>query len=265
MSSKEDKYLTVFNNFLKDKAIETRIVQKHNESLSQIIGIYNNPNQTLSNYYTTLTFSPNAAKVNNIEYTEICDIRLTNMPDRYFDEMIDSQNYNHPLVTEIIKEIFNIGKRFEFYQEISPIKNIKISEAFTNNGDERYVSLKNIAKVKLSTFLKEKGSSIKTLNKFIYYNIQFLINDDNEIHPIMYLFVPYCSSYNFMTTINLHHSQKENQLKMLEELKNEVTIKFEQHLDGLLNRSLKIKKDEIVNMSLNDKLSYITVLEMNKI
>jgi hypothetical protein len=265
MSSKADQYLIVFNNFLKDKAIDTKIVQKNNESLSQIIGIYNNPNKTISNYYTTLTFSQNAVKVHNIEYTDTCDIRFTNMPDRYFDEMIDAQNYNYLLVNEIIKEIFNIGKRFEFYQEISTIKNIKISEAFTNNGDERYTSLKNIAKVKLSTFLKEKGSSIKTLNKFIYYNIQFLINEDNELHPIMYLFVPYCASYNFMTTINLHPSQKENQLKVLEELKNEVTIKFEQHLDGLLNRSLKIKKDEIVNMSLNDKISYIPVLEMNKI
>lgn len=265
MSNKEDNYLTVFNNFLKDKSIDNRIVKKQHGSLYQIIGIYDDPNKLISNYYTTLSIYPSFEKLHNIDYTDVGEVRFTNISDKEFNKIIDDQHYNHTLVEDIVKELFNIGKEFEFYQEMAPIKNIKVNEAFTNNYDERYVSSKNITKVKLATFLKEKGQSVKSLNKVIYYNLNFLITDDNELHPIMHLFVPYCSSYNFVTYINLHPSQKENQLKIFEELKKEVNIKLEQHLDGLLNRSLKMKKDEISGMTLKDKLSYIPVLEMNRI
>lgn len=265
MNELEEKYLKVFNNFLKEKSIENRTVQKQDKTIHQIISMSNNAEKGTSDYYVNFSFCKIFPKIIDSIYDDIAYIRFTNTPKKVFNEIIDAQHYNHQLLADIIHDLFEIGKSFGFYKTISPLKNIKINDAFDKSGDEWYVSVKTVAKLSLSTFLKEKGNSIKEFNKTIYYDLQFLIGDDAEIHPIVYLYVPYCNSYNLEIHINLHPSQSENQLKLFEDVKLEVNKQLETHLDGLLNRVLKIKKDDIETMTLKDKLMYITVLEMNKI
>lgn len=265
MNELEEKYLKVFNNFLKEKSIENRTVAKKDTTTYQIISIYDNPENSYLNYYINFSFSENSVKIHNSQYNDLAEVRFINVPKKVFNEIIDAQHYNHQLVDDIIKEVFEIGKKFGFYKTISPIKNIKVNEAFDISGDEWYLDVKTVAKLSLSTFMKEKGNSIKEFNKAIYYRLQFLINDSNEIHPIFYLYVPYCNSYNLEIHINLHPSQSENQLKIFENVKIEINKQLETHMDRLLNRVLKIKKEDIASMTLNDKLMYVTVLEMNKI
>lgn len=42
MNELEEKYLKVFNNFLKEKSIENRTVQKQDKTIHQIISMSNN-------------------------------------------------------------------------------------------------------------------------------------------------------------------------------------------------------------------------------
>jgi len=198
-------------------------------------------------------------------YDYSCNINFKNINKPEVKELFDTKNYNYDLIDETINELFKIGQLYNFYRAMTPIKNNRLEDAFISNGYPRGNSSKNLNKVTLSGFLTDKYTDENPLKKVSKQHLNFYLSEKNEIHPIMTLFFPYSSTADFLCFINLHPSQRDAQTKELTQIKKEFTAALEEQLNTVLKRKLKLKKEDLLTMTTQEKLNHIPVIEMLRI
>lgn len=254
--NKEDMYKEAFNKLVAAKTPENRIVYRQHGIQHELVSVNDSVN-----YYINASFYP-SRPTSQESYRTDCQINTRGVPYDVLKDIFEAQNYNYELVEKALLDCFEIGQSFSFFNTMQDIKNIKLHDSFDYSYDEPRITVKNISKLNLASFLKPRNDG-KPLNKVVSHSVRFFVSDDNETHPVMYLTIPYCSSSSFVIKIYLHPSQKESQLDNLNLQINDFKKLLEDHLDFLLNKRIKLAKDEIARLILKEKLNYIPILEMN--
>lgn len=198
-------------------------------------------------------------------YNHDCSFHLTNMSDGDVSYLFRDNNYNYDVVEQIINGLFKLGQDFSFYTEMSPIQNIKLENNFNKNGIQKAVFVPTVTKLALSTVLADKNASGKPTKKTAIVHLAFMISDDNEIHPVLNLAIPYSVSKFTRFSIHLHPSKRDEQIKHIPIILKEFENLLIGHLDFVLTKFLKIKKNELSKMTLKDKKNYLPVIEMARI
>lgn len=260
---KEDRYEEAFNKLIAKKTPENRIIYRQHGIQHEFVSVNEPEDKSKFNYYINVSFYP--SNDTSLEsYKTNCQIRTRDVPYALLKDIFEAQNYNYELVEKAMNDCFKIGKSFSFFNSMQDINNIKLQDSFDYSFDEPRITVKNVSKLNLASFLKPRNDG-KQLNKVASHRVEFFVGDDNEIHPILYLTIPYCSSSSFMIKIYLHPSKKESQLDNLELQINDFKKLLECHLDFLLNKRIKLAKNEISCLTLAEKLNYIPILEMHSI
>lgn len=265
MKKQDQDYIIAFNDFFSNKIDGNKLMQTKNGGSFEAISVFEATNKKNNDSHINGTFYPRANKIDETGYNDTCELRLHNISNTLLKELFNNKNYNYSLIEDIINELFNIGKSFGFYKEMTPINNIRIEEQFDNRAYERRINTKNITKLTLASFLTDKFNDSNPKKKVAKVYMRFLVSDENELHPVLTLFLPYSVSYDFVVNLQLHPSKKNEQLIAFEDIKKNFKIKLEEQLNSVLKRNLKIKKEEIDDMTLQNKLNYIPVIEMNRI
>lgn len=262
MDDNEPNYIEAFNNLFGKRSFanEVGLTETKTDYSHEIV-----------NLFTVCRFYMVNVNIMSKPYNYGCSIAFKNLTKPYIKELFDAQNYNYDLIEETINELFKIGKLFNFYREMAPVKNIRLDDSFresesfrSNNISSSNIS-KNITKLTISGFLTDKYTDANPLKKISKQHINFYVSETNEIHPIMTLFFPYSSTADFICQFNLHPTERDSQIKKLAEIKRDFTAHLEVQLDTVLKRKLKFKKDDLLKMTTQEKLNYIPVVEMSKI
>lgn len=261
--NKADRYKEAFNKLLAKHTIENRVIYRQHGTQHEFLSVNESEDKSKFNYYINLSFYPNKDTIQEI-YSNHCQITTRDVPYELLKDIFEAQNYNYEVVEKVMNDCFEIGRSFSFFNTMQEIKNIKLHDSFDYSFGEPRITVKNVSKLNLASFLKSKNDG-KPLNKVASHRVEFFVSNDNEIHPILFLTIPYCSSSSFTIKIYLHPSQKESQLDSLELQINDFKTLLEDHLDFLLNKRIKLTKDEIAYLTLEEKLNYIPILEMNSI
>jgi hypothetical protein len=188
------------------------------------------------------------------------NIQFIKIPQRIIVEIFNNENYNYDLVKIIINELFTIGQSFGFYKKMSTIKNIRVEESLSPKNFGMPV-LKNVSKLTMADFLKTQRSGPQPFNKMIKQSMYYKCIGDN-ICPVIEITIPYSNTAYFNHFINLHPLMKDMEITEIDELKEKFTAQLEQQLDIVLMKKIKLSEDDIKKMTLDEKKSYIPVLEM---
>jgi hypothetical protein len=252
----DQNYKTAFNKLFNGYTTENEFWRRTDANWCEITGILNMSGRKFKDSYIKAYFYHNPE---TYIYTHSA-ITFEKIPKRMLKEIFNNQNYNYDLVDTIINELFTIGESFSFYKDMSPIQNINIEN--TLNLDQFGQSTpKNVTKITLASFLKDKRAGSQPIKRMARQSIKFKLFDDN-ICPIMELIIPYSNTDYFHSMIHLHPAMKDKQIDKIEELKANFTAQLEEQLEIVLNKKLKISKNDIKNMTLQEKRNYIPVLEM---
>lgn len=256
----ELKYIEIFDNFF-----NTEPFYKDGENHKLIKTANNSFN--ITTFFAIGQFQETNVNIISKPYNYVFNISFKNLLKSELKNFFDTKNYNYDLLDKTINELFKIGKSYNFYQNMTPIKNNRLEDCFIQNGypNPRVNNTKNLTKIALSGFLTDKYTNENPLKKVAQQHLDFYVADTGEIYPIMTLFFPYSSSADFLCFINLHPSQRESQIKHLKKIKKEFTEHLIEQLDTVLKRKLKFKKEELLQMTIQEKLNYIPVIEMSRI
>jgi hypothetical protein len=258
MNNKEPNYVEIFNDFFGQKPFSTEDHIDKTETKT----IYG---YDIMSLFVSCRFHKVNVNIMSKPYSCTCNISFKNLSKQPVKELFDAKNYNYDLIDKTINELFKIGKSYNFYKGMTPIKNNRLEDSFMRNGYPRGNSSKNLTKLTLSGFLTDKYTDDNPLKKISKQHLNFYLSENNEIFPIITLFFPYSSTADFICFINLHPSQRELQIKNLIQIKKDFTAELEEQLNTVLKRKLKLKKEDLITMTTQEKLNYIPVIEMTRI
>lgn len=262
MTEKEKKYIDAFHDFF-GKAIHTEYTSISSVKVGcDIINKLELANKSISGRFEENNFP---LKVAETQYYTSCTFTLSKLTDSNIDYLFRNNDYNYDLVTKIINDLFNIGQSFGFYTEMTPIKNFEIKDYFSKIISSRKTVAPTVTKLKLSTVLSDKSTNGKLTKKTAVLLLEFKLSEDNELHPVLCLSMPYSISNFTRIYIHLHPSKRTEQINQMPIIIQEFEELLIKQLDFVLNRTLKIKKEELKNLTLAEKRNYLTVIEMSKI
>jgi len=198
-------------------------------------------------------------------YQHDCSFHLTNMTAGDVAYLFRNNNYNYDVVEQVMKGLFELGQSFSFYTHMEPIKNIELENNFHKHGIQKAVIVPVVTKLTLSTILADKSANGKPTKKTAVSHLDFLVSDNNEIHPVLSLAIPYSVSKFTRISINLDSSKRTEQINHIPAILKNFEMLLIEHLDYVLTRFLKIKKTELANMTTEEKKNYLPVIEMAKI
>lgn len=260
-------YLEAFNKITKNALpIDNEIIQRAGSFTSYSIeSIYKNHKEHVKPTYFEFKFNKSNTKVADQLYQYECTIIGVDVDSVMLKDFFDVQNYNYKAIDDTVNALYEIGKYFGFYKEMTDFKYKKIEDLYTPYKKIFYLEQKHLTKISLSPMMTEKRSTDNLKKKFAKIHNNFYISENYEIHPIVSVWLPYSSSYDFLVKLNLHPSQEANQKEQLEKDKLRFSKTLEEHFESVLKRKLKIKKEEIAAMTLEEKLNYLIVIEMDAI
>lgn len=239
-------------------------------NLRWTFGVVNHVSAHLHGFHVESWFTKQITPtiINNKLYEFTYHFYLKHLTKEEVKVFFDGQNYNYDLVINTLTELFDIGKNFNIYRNMTPIKNLTIENLLKKNNDPHpkfsFSSTKDINKLTLSSIFINKKND-KQLKKMTRYHLGFYLGEASQIHPIMTVFIPYTNNAEFKFAINLHPAEKESQIRIIENIKEEFKKELEKKLENLLRRRLKFKKDDLLRMTTDDKINYVPVLEMMKV
>ena len=261
---KEKKYKKAFHHFL-GKMINpdyTRIESGMADNLTHILRNDNFPNRkAISGVFIQ---HATLEKIGDTYYDTSCRFQFQNIPNDDLIKIFNNNNYNYSVIKEILMELFKIGKEFKFFTEITPIINYNISDSYDKGVYYTSESVRTLTKITLSSLIATKTPNGKEKKKTAFSHLGFKLSTDNRIHPVLNVFIPYTMNKAMSISINLHPSKKEEMINTVPSILNEFKILLTEHIDILLNKSLKLKKSDIIKLTLEEKMSYLPLIEMVK-
>lgn len=259
MKEKEIKHIEAFSDFF-GKSIRPEYTTIRNERGDYHV-MNNSPfdNKILRCHFKKCAFPVTIAET---IYNNDCSFHLTNMSEGDVAYLFRDNNYNYDVAEQIINGLFKLGQDFSFYTEMSTIQNIKLENNFYKNGIQKAVFVPVVTKLTLSAVLADKNVAGKPTKKTAVVHLAFMVSDTNELHPVLNLAIPYSVSKFVRIPIHLHPSKRDEQIKNIPVILKDFEDLLIAHLDFVLTRFLKIKKNELSTMTLEEKKNYLPVIEM---
>lgn len=249
-------YPAAFNKLFNGYTTGNELWRRTDANWAEIQGTLNIGGKDLKGSYVHAYFYHN----HETYIHSFTNIQFIKIPKMVIKEIFNKEVYNYDLVEEIINEMFKIGQSFGFYKNMSTIKNIRIEDSLSSKNFGMPV-LKNVSKLTFADFLKDGKSISSPIKRMVRQSIRYKWINDN-ICPLIEIMIPYSNTDFFNTVIHLHPSMRDIQIKKIEQLKAYFSEELEKRLDVILNKKIKIHQNDLINMSLQDKLNYVPVLEM---
>jgi hypothetical protein len=198
-------------------------------------------------------------KLGSTSYKCDCTFNFSRITQDKIIEILNKTDYNYDLIYEVVNDFFKIGQEFKIYKKMKLSKTIKVSNFFELSVKKSV----NIANITPDIIFDNEYFSIEQ----IIANVNFKMEnkESNEIHPIIELKFPYANKTFVKVNIDLHPSKKAVQINQLVIEKENFKDVLEKQLDSKIQRYLDMSVIDVSQMSLDQKLNYIPVLEMSKI
>lgn len=257
----EKKYTDAFHNFF-GKAVHPEYTTCTRSRDSYVI-----TNQTPigCESITGIFFRQNEAiKVVETHYDTSCRFQLRHISDGDLGYLFRDNNYNYDVAKKLVYDLFEIGKKFKFFTEMTPIKDLEIKDNYNKETLYRYESIQTVTKITLSSIVAGKNQQGKATKKTAIFHLGFYLSEENELHPILLLTIPYSGTKFVRFSVNLHSSKRDELVSSIPAMLTEFEGLLMEQLEFVLNRTLKIKKDEIKKLTFEEKKNYLPVVEMVK-
>lgn len=260
-------YLNAFNKMTQNLLPSENefILTEGDFIMTNIKSIYKDKGETTSTSLQFNFYRSNRAKIHGHSYPYMCEIIGNDIKEDVLKEFFNAQNYNYQAIHDTVQALYEIGHRFGFYKEITELNHTKIEELYKTSRKVSKSEQKHLTKISFSSMMTEKRSADNLKKKVAKIHNNFYLYQNNEIQPIVSISLPYSSSYDFLVKLNLHPSQEASQKEHLEQEKIRFSKVLEEHFESVLKRKLKMKKEEIAAMTLEEKLNYLIVIDMNTI
>jgi hypothetical protein len=261
---KEKKYKKAFHHFL-GKMLNpayTRIESGMTDSLTHILKNDNFPNRKAIS--CVFTHHAKLEKVGETYYDTSCKFQFQNMPSDDLTKLFNNNTYNYELIQQVLMEFIKIGQEFKFFTTYTPINDFKISDSYSKGVYYCSESVRALTKITLTSLIAAKTLNGHEKKKTVIYHLGFKVSVNNRIEPVLSLSIPYTMNKSMLVSINIHPSKKEEMIKTIPSILSDFKILLTEHIDILLNKSLKLKKADILKLTLEEKMSYLPLVEMVK-
>lgn len=260
-------YLNAFNKMTQNLLpSENEVVLTEGDFImTNIKSFYKHKDETTSTSLQFNFYRSNRTKIHGHLYPYMCEIIGNDIKEDILKDFLNAQNYNYQAIHDTVQALYEIGYKFGFYKEITELKHTKIEELYKPVRKVSKSEQKHLTKITFSPMMTEKRSTDNLKKKVAKIHNNFYLSESNVIQPIISISLPYSSSYDFLVKLNLHPSQEAAQKEHLEHEKIRFTNILEEHFESVLKRKLKMKKEEIMAMTLEEKLNYLIVIDMNTI
>jgi hypothetical protein len=261
---KEKKYKKAFHHFL-GKMLNpayTRIESGMTDSLTHILKNDNFPNRKAIS--CIFTHHAKLDKIGETYYDTSCKFQFQNMPSDDLTMLFNNNNYNYNIVQQILMDLLKTGQEFKFFTKMVPVINFKISDSYNKGVYYSSESVRTLTKITLASMISAKTPNGHEKKKTVFYHLGFKLSVDNKIEPVLSITMPYTMNKAMTVSINLHPSKKEEMIKTIPLILNDFKLLLTEHIDTLLNKSLKLKKADILTLTLEEKMSYLPLVEMVK-
>lgn len=263
---KEKKYKKAFHHFMGKmiNPVYTRI-ENSMATADNLIHLVKNDNLP-DRKAISCVFTQHAKleKVGETYYDTSCKFQLQNMRSEDIIKIFSNNTYNYELVQQVVMDLIKIGQEFKFFTTFTPVNDFKISDSYRQGFYYISESVKAATKISLSTAIATKTPNGHEKKKTLVYRLEFKLSEDNRLHPVLNLSLPYTMNKYMMVAINLHPSKKDEMINSIPSILNDFKALLTEHIDVLLNKSLKLKKADILKLTLDEKMSYLPLVEMVK-
>lgn len=262
MNKLEKKYTDAFHNFLGKTVKPEHTTCTHSGDSYVITNQAPVECQSITGVFFRQVQS---IKVAETDYDTSCRFQLRHVSDSELEYLFQDNNYNYDLAKKLVDDLFKIGQKFKFFTEMTPIKNLKIKDNYNKEALSRYESIQTATKITLSSIVAGKNQQDKPTKKTAIFHLGFYLSEDNELHPVLTLSLSYSTTKYVRFDINLHPSKRDELIASIPAMLDEFEELLIEQLDFILNRTLKIKKNELTKLTLEEKKNYLPVVEMVKI
>jgi hypothetical protein len=198
-------------------------------------------------------------KLGSTSYKCDCTLNFSRITQDKIKEILNQTDYNYDLIYEVVNDFFKIGQEFKIYKNIKVNKKIQISNFF-DLSVKKSVPVANLTP---DAIFDNEYFSIHPIIADVNFKMEN--KKSNEIHPIIELKFPYAHRKFAKLSIDLHPSKKSDQINQLVVEKEIFKAVLEKELESKIQRYLDMSVVDVSQMSLDQKLNYILVLEMSKI
>lgn len=261
MNKLEKKYTDAFHNFLGKTVKPEHTTCTHSGDSYVITNQAPVECQSITGVFFRQVQS---IKVAETDYDTSCRFQLRHVSDSELEYLFQDNNYNYDLAKKLVDDLFKIGQKFKFFTTLTPINDLKISDSYNKGVYYCSESVRSLTKITLTSLIAAKTLNGHEKKKTVVYHLGFKVSVNNRIEPVVSLSIPYTMNKIMMVSINLHPSKKEEMIKTIPSILNDFKILLTEHIDILLNKSIKLKKADILKLTLEDKMSYLPLVEMVK-
>lgn len=265
LKQEQDILLAAYHQMFDNTPFEKYLHPKDSYREYRIVGV----DETVQMNTSTLTCvftKPNPDRlIPNTEYDYICIIGFNYVTNEVIENLFRSKDYDYEFVNRALKEVTDLGIEYGFIKEFT-IGDFSVEEQFKSTLINKTSSFRPSGVITFSNALVEFDSDFK---KMIYkrtLNVEVIfIVKNNEIHPLLLISFPITAKKKYYMYLDIHADNKDNHEAELLNIKQDCIAKLKEHIDSLLRKNFKMNNTELNNMSIEDKLDYLKVIEMGMI
>lgn len=259
----EDVALAAYHEMFDNTVFEKYLTPKNKYSSYEVVGI----DETVQ--YNTSTVSCYFAKperlIPNMNYDYTCSMKFRYVENETIDKLFENKIYDYTYVKNVFKALNEIGERYGFVKEVK-VKDFSVEGSFKSRMIEKNSSFKPAGVVTLSNALVQFDPDYKKMVYACTINIELLfIVKDNRLNPVLIVSYPVSAKKRYYLYLNIHLANECNQVKELLVFKNDYELKVKEHMDDLLKNNFKMNISDINQLTIEDKIDYMKIIEMGSI
>lgn len=258
-----DVVLAAYHEMFDNTCFEKYLSPKDKYSIYEVVGI----DETVK--YNTSTVACVFAKpqrlMPNMSYDYHCSMKFRYVENETIDQLFGNKNYDYTYLSNLFNDFNIIGERYGFVKKIE-IKDCSVEGQFKSRLIEKNSSFKPAGVVTLSNALVQFDPDYKKMVYACTINIELtFIVKHNKLQPLLIVSYPVSAKKRYYLYLNIHQDNKCNQKVELLGFKNGYEVKIKEHMDVLLKNNFKMTVADLKQLTIEDKINYMKIIEMGAI
>lgn len=190
--------------------------------------------------------------------------------------LLDDNHYNYEIVERAINKFFKLGEKYKLFKNLKKVKSLKIEDNVSmgrrwdrDNPNTLFPNTQTISNIQFSNFYKTENhkktirpKKLKGKNMTLYYN--FIVKN-GKLHPIANIDYPVAPNVSIPFVFDIHPDSIEASNEKFTKYYNELDERLNKRINQILKKELGFNDKDISVLTIDDKLNYLIVAEMQEV
>lgn len=205
-----------------------------------------------------------------------CLVGFKNIKIPMIATLLDENHYNYEIVERAINEFFKLGEKYKLFKTLKKNKSLKIEDNLSmarrwdmDNLDALLSNCQTISNIQFSNFYKTENhkktirpKKLKGKNMTLYY--KFVVKN-GKLHPTAHIDYPVAPNVSIPFIFDIHPDSIEASNEKFTKYYNELDERLNKRINQILKKELGFNDKDISVLTIDDKLNYLIVAEMQEV